>query len=125
MYLNPQSRFRLAEPNDRLRRCPGGWRWFGPVYAWLLLFFLLLAVVPSAGIAPAIGTEARAVVGHHPLHPDAVAGEESHGLAEELGRRGGLLIGHHGHIGHAGVIIDGQIEKTPSRRRGFRLEGCR
>src|SRR5271168_1084558 len=68
----------------------------------------------TAGIAEPIGIEAGAVVGHHWAELDVVAGEVGGGLAEEAAGGGCLFIRHHGDVGYARVIVDGDIEELPT-----------
>ena len=76
----------------------------------------------AAGIAlEAIGDEAGSVVGHDAAQADIVLREVGRGLAKETACGDGLFVGHHGDKGHAGVVIDGDVEELPAGAAGFVL----
>src|SRR5580658_3680779 len=68
-----------------------------------------------------IGDKAGSVIGHDAAHPDVVADEVSRCLAKEKACRSGFFVGHHGHIGHAGVVVDSNVEELPAGAAGLVL----
>jgi len=62
----------------------------------------------------AIGEEAGSVIGHDAAQADVVLSEVSCCLAKKKACRDRLFIGHHGHVGHAGVVVDGDVEELPA-----------
>ena len=61
------------------------------------------------------GVVSAAVVGHHSLHGDAVAGIERDRSSEEADDGGSALIGQDFDVGQAGAVIDRDMHTLPSR----------
>ena len=57
------------------------------------------------------------VVGHHPLDPDAVTGEEGDGVRDEAHGARRLLVGPDSNVGHPGRIVDRDVEVVVAERR--------
>jgi hypothetical protein len=61
-----------------------------------------------------VGAVGRAVVGHHALDANAVAGEEPQRSAQEPDRGGGLLVAQDLGVGQARVVVDGDVHELPA-----------
>ena len=67
----------------------------------------------------------RPVVGEHPLHADAVAGEEGAGTAQEGDRTGRLLVRQHLRVGEAAEVVDRDVHYSqPTVRRRLPSPSC-
>src|SRR5215211_11179 len=79
------------------------------------------AQVPDAQRAAGEGMDggavAGAVIAHHALHGDAVAGVERDGAAQEPDRGRGLLVAENLHVGQAGGVVDADMHELPALRR--------
>src|SRR5580698_2862365 len=74
----------------------------------------VLDAAPGAFSLEQVGDEAWPVIGHDAAKGDFMASEVFGCLAKKQACRNGLFVRHHGGIGDAGVIIDGDVEELPS-----------
>lgn len=66
----------------------------------------------AKGLLEEPGDIAGAVVGHHPLDPDAALLEPAERPHEEAGGGGAPLVRQHLHVGEPGGIVDGDMEEV-------------
>jgi hypothetical protein len=69
----------------------------------------------QTSLAKEVGAIAAAVIGEQGADGDAVASKEVNRIAEKGDGGVGLLIGEDAGEGHAGVVIDGDVQGFPSR----------
>jgi hypothetical protein len=62
----------------------------------------------------AVGDKAGPVIGHDAAYSDVESREVSRRLTKEKAGGNRLFIRHHGYIGHAGVIVDSDVEELPA-----------
>ena len=75
---------------------------------------LVLQAGCATGIAEGVADIGRAVVGHHPLDPDAEAGEPGQGPPEEGHRTLLALVGQDLRVGEPGGVVDADMEEVPA-----------
>ena len=61
-----------------------------------------------------MGSEAGAIIGHHPLDIYTMPLEEAQGVEEESEAGGALFIGQDFRISQPGMIIDGEMQVFPA-----------
>ncbi len=69
----------------------------------------------EAGLVKLVGAVAAAVIGEQGADANAMEREEREGVAQEPDSGVGLLIGEYLSEGHAGVVVDGDMEGLEPR----------
>lgn len=77
----------------------------------------VLEAVPGAGFAEGGGAVAAAVVGHDPLHAHAEGGLIGERAVQGHDGSVALLVGPDVGIGHAGVVVDADMQHSQSAPR--------
>ncbi len=83
----------------------------------------MLEAKSGAGVAEGVGDVAGAVVGHHARDGDAEAGVVGDGRFQEGGGAVGGLVGQDLAEGHAGVIVDADVDELPADAAAVALSG--
>src|SRR5579863_3820126 len=74
--------------------------------------------------AVAAGAEARTVVGHDAVNPDAEVAKESQGVEEKAQAGRAFLVGQDFRVGEARMVVDRQMQRLPAHPPSVALTGA-